>query len=227
MSDLAPKEVFVGYVANATPKAGRAAIREAVDLRSGVVGVLAVVAAVLRIFLAGQSIAPLLTGLFLMFALVATVLVYVRLRSRNAGLFLSSGQIGTVDAFGHRTGVPVAQLASLHLLSTASPSAVARTTLLLFMRREGGVAMRFYSPQALAPGGLQALASAASLPLLGSPTEEYTLDELQRRFPNALPATQRFFYAASSHPRRTSWIAGGVTVVLFLILSILLLSRSH
>ena len=205
---------------------GDAGWRGIVTLPAGIAGGVAVLAAFARVIVGGQSIGSLAAALALGGLIVALVVVYSRLRKRNAGLFVENQLIGEVDALGQRHGTKVANIDHLHLCSVIGLGTSAPTPLLLFVNRDGRVTQRFYRPDALEAGGLQRLASQTGLLIRGSWDEQYTAPELQKRFPNALPAIQTISVAILAHPHRTTWIASGITIGLFVVLMIVLLVRS-
>jgi hypothetical protein len=191
-----------------------------------IAGVVAVGAAFLRVVIGGQSTASLVAAIAIGALIVALVLVYVQLRKRNAGLFLAGHRVGAVDALGRRSGVDLAQVDHLHLCSVTGLNVSTPTPLLLIIGRNGRVAQRFYRPDALEAGGLEDLAKRGGIQLKGAWDETYSPDQLQKRFPGALPWIQTASIAVIEHPHRTAWIVGGITVGAFVVLAIVLLARS-
>lgn len=199
--------------------------RGLVTTPAAIAGAVAVVAALLRVVVGSQSGASLAVGAAVGGLIVALTLVYVQLRKRNAGIYLAGHQVGVVDAFGRRSGIDLAEVDHLQLCSVTGLS-VQTTPLLLIVTRNGRVAKRFYRPDALRSGGLDDLAKRTGLPMTGSWDEQYTVAELQKRFPSALPPIQTISYAILQHPHRTAWIVGGVTIGAFIALTIILIARS-
>lgn len=192
---------------------------------AAIAGGVAVLAALGRVLLGRQSVASLVAALAIGGLIVAVALVYSQLRKRNAGLFLANDQVGVVDALGRRSGVDLAQVGHLHLCSVTGLGQ-ASTPLLLIVNRNGRVVERFYRPDALQGGGLDSLVKRAGLELRGTFDEQYTPPELQKRFPHALPRVQTISAAILAHPTRTAWIVSGITIGVFLVLTIVLLARS-
>lgn len=215
--------LFVPFADHIESGAGWRAI---LTMPAAVAGAVALVAAIIRVEIGGQSAASLVAALAVGAMIVALVLVYIQLRKRNAGLFLADHRVGVVNALGRRSGVDITHVDHLHLCSVLGLNVSGATPLLLIINRNARVAKTFYRPDALQSGGLENLAKQAGLQVKGSLDEQYTPAELQKHFPSALSRIQTGSVAILQHPRRTAWIVSGITIGAFLALTIILLARS-
>jgi hypothetical protein len=199
--------------------------RGVVPIQAGVAGLVAFIAAAFRVALGYQSASFLAVGIAVAALIVAFALVYVQLRKRNVGIFFRNGRIGVADAFGRPTGMDLSQADHLQLCTLAARN-FRPIRLLLVIERNGRVGLRFYGADALEPGGVERLAERAHVPIHGSWEEAYRPADLEKRFPAALPLGQRISYAIVENPTRTTWIVAGATILAFVVLTIVLLSRS-
>jgi hypothetical protein len=197
-----------------------------VDIRAAVAGTVALVAAGIRVGTGSQAASSLALAIAIGALIIAFALVYVQLRKRNAGIYFRDQRVGVADALARRRGVKVGQLDHLQRCAVQSINVTNPIRLLLFVEPDRRVALRFYGADGLTPGGIEDLAERSGLSLQGSWDDVYAPAELQTRYPGALPKIQRVSYGALDHPKRTAWLAGGVTVFAFVVLAVVLLSRS-
>lgn len=217
-----PTQFFVPFSGSLSLRDGWRAL---IDARAGVLGGVAVIAAVIRVLIGTQAASTLIVGIGLAAAIVGLVLIYARLRLHNAGLFLQGSTVGVADAFGRRKGVKVDRLDGIRLCSVAPKNVATPTQIILFVEHNGRVALRFYGANGLVSGGIEELARRAGIPMVGSFDDRYQPAELGKLYPSALPAVQRASYAVLEHPTITAWVTVGLTIAAFVVLAIVLLSK--
>lgn len=201
------------------------ASRSRINTAIGVSGVVLLLGVGGRL-VAGDSLAGLYA--LLVVALAALVLVflgYARLRFANAGLFLSGGTIGVAGTLGERRGVEVSRVDHLQLCTLDIPSMLPNGVLLV-IDREGRSILRLDAAHLISEAGLRELARRAGLPLQGSWDDTYTAAEMARRFPGSVDRATRGSAAVLSHPWRTRLITVGITVLFFVVLTVVLIVRS-
>ncbi len=205
---------------------GRRAL-DYVDWRAVAVGAVAVIAAVLRVLLTGQSGNYLLIGLVIVGALLAALLVYARLRVVNSSLYLKGDRIGVSSALGLRTEVPVATVGFLQKCSVAIRNGPAPMRSLLVVNKEGRCVLRFDGADGLEEGGIERIGSAAGVEVNGSWDETIPFDVLRKKFPGAATFTQTVSGGILQHRNLTYLGVGLVTIVLLLGFTVLLIARAH
>lgn len=198
-----------------------------VDWRAVVAAAVAVVAAVLRVLVTGQSGNYLLIGAVLVGALLALLLVYARLRIVNSSLYMKGDRIGVSSALGTRTEVAVRDVAYLQKCSVAVTNGPAAIRLLAVMNRSGRCVLRFYGADGLQEGGIDRIASAAGVEVRGSWDESIPLDVLRKQFPGAATLSLTVSGGILQHRNLTYWGLMLVTIVALLGFTALLIMRAH
>jgi hypothetical protein len=215
-------------VLHLTPTDGRASkLNRVIDARSVTAAGVAVGAAVLRVVIGAQAFGTLLIGVALGAAVVAVALVMTRLRHHNSGLFIGNGQVGTIDAFGHRHGIPVQQVDHLYRCSVQLRNSNRAVPQLMFVDRGDRSLLRFDGADSLDPAGLDELSTRLGVPVRGNWDETYAFDEWVRRFPGAVARSTRAMAVMEERPKFGGLIGALVALAFFAILFAALLIRSH
>ena len=207
----------------AAPLGSRAAIKRGLILAGGV----ALVASMVRVIAGAQLIGAIAVYLAGISAIVVLMLTYARLRFANSGLFLADGRAGIVGTFGGRKGVAVRDVDHLQKCALSNWGAASPFAVLLFIDRSGRSILRLDSADALSDEGLAEFSRRTGLALEGSWEEPLAPNDLARRFPGSVSRGTLISYSILEHPRRTRWITGGTTVLVFIALFVALLVRSN
>jgi hypothetical protein len=190
-----------------------------------IVAAVLVCAIAARLLVGARAVGDLAVFAAGMSALVLVMLSYARLRFANAGLFLADGRLGVIGALGGRIGVDAAQVDHFQLC-TLTPATGRSYGLLLFIDRSDRAILRLAAADLIPADGLEELSQRAGVRLLGSWQDTYAPGDLNRRFPGAVDRSTQAGNSVLAHPWRTRLITGGITVLVFLALLIVLLVRS-
>ena len=209
------------------PTGGAPKLNRVIDARSVTAAGVAVGAAVLRVVIGAQAFGTLLIGVALGAAVVAVALAITRLRQHNSGLFIGNGRVGTIDAFGHRHGIPVQQVDHLYRCSVQLRNSNRAVPQLMFVDRGDRTILRFDGADSLDPAGLDELSTLLGVPVRGNWDETYAFDEWARRFPGVVARSTRAMAVMEERPGFGGLIGALVALAFSAILLGALLIRAH
>jgi hypothetical protein len=218
-----PDELRLHLGGTGAPLGSPAAIKRGLIVASAIV----LLCALVRLMIGDQLLGQIAVFIAGMSAIAVLMLSYTRLLLANGGLFLADGRAGVVGALGGRKGVEVRDVDHLQKCSIQNWSTARPFPVVLFVDRSGRSILRLDSADALPDDGLAEFSRRSGLALEGSWDEPVAPKELARRFPGSVPRATLISYSVLEHPRRTGWIVGGTTVLVFLGLFVALLVRSN